>query len=105
MIKVSIKKHNDSIISIEVKGHADSNEYGKDLVCAGVSTITVGIANTLCEKGFLDNGRIDLENGYAYVEVYNSNDVYQLILETFEIMLFTIEENNSDYIQISKMEV
>ncbi len=105
MIKVFIKKHNDSIISIEVKGHADSAEYGKDLVCAGVSSIVVGIANTLYKKGFLNDGKIVLESGYTYFEVINSNDVYQLVLETFEIMLLTIEEDNSKYIQISKMEV
>lgn len=106
MIKVVIKKHNDSILSVEVKGHADSAEYGRDLVCAGVSSITVGIANMLASKGFLEDGNIiDIKPGYTYFEVYNSNDVIQLVLETFEVMLLTIAEDNSKYIQISKMEV
>ena len=28
---------------IEINGHAQSDEYGKDLVCAGVSSIANGI--------------------------------------------------------------
>lgn len=106
MIKVVIKKHNDSIVSVEVKGHAGSAEYGKDLVCAGVSSVTVGIANMLANKGFIEEGNeIVIKPGYTYIEVYNSNDVFQLVLETFEVMLLTIAEDNSKYIQISKMEV
>ena len=105
MIKVFIKKHNDSIVSVDIKGHADSAEYGKDLVCAGVSSVTVGIANMQAKKGFLDKGKIELKSGYTYIEVYNSDDVIQLVLETFETMLLTIAEDNSKYIQISKMEV
>lgn len=106
MIKIVIKKHNDSIVSVEIKGHADSAEYGRDLVCAGVSSITVGIANMLASKDFLEDGNtIIIKPGYTYFEVYNSNDVIQLVLETLEVMLLTIAEDNSKYIQISKMEV
>lgn len=105
MIKVFIRKQKDSIISIEIKGHADSDEYGKDLVCAGVSSVTIGIANMLAKKGFLDKGRIEIKSGYTYIEVTDSDDVIQLVLETFETMLLTIAEDNSKYIQISKMEV
>lgn len=106
MIKVVIKKHNDSIVSVEIKGHADSAEYGKDLVCAGVSCVTVGIANMLTSKGFLENGNIiAIKSGYTYFEVFNSNDTIQLVLETLEVMLLTIAEDNSKYIQILKMEV
>lgn len=106
MIKVVIKKHNDSIVSVEVKGHADSAKYGRDLVCAGVSSITVGIANMLASKGFLEKDNIiKIESGYTYFEVNDSNDIFQLVLETLEVMLLTIAEDNSKYIQISKMEV
>lgn len=105
MIKVFIKKHEDLIISIEITGHADSAQYGKDLICAAVSTATVGIANMLAKKGFLDRGKIELRSGYTYIEVNDSDDVIQLVLETFETMLLTIAEDNSKYIQILKMEV
>ena len=45
MINVYIQQNNEQIIAIKVSGHADSAEYGKDLVCAGLTTVCVGIAN------------------------------------------------------------
>ena len=38
MIKVLVKQNNNQIVNLSITGHADSGEYGKDLVCAGVST-------------------------------------------------------------------
>ena len=49
MIKVLIKNNNKYITHIQIKGHADFGEYGKDLVCAGVSAIATGICNTLAK--------------------------------------------------------
>ena len=40
MIKVIITKKNDDIIKVECSGHAEFADYGKDIVCAGVSSIT-----------------------------------------------------------------
>ena len=59
MIKIKINKQNKQIVEVKVTGHANSAEYGKDLVCAGVSSICVGIANALVSKDFLNHGSID----------------------------------------------
>ena len=54
MIKIVIKRDVSSqkIISIEVKGHANSDDYGKDLVCAAVSTVITGGMNALQDKEY-----------------------------------------------------
>ena len=59
MIKVQIKRNNKYITQIKIKGHAQFGEYGKDLVCAGVSAVATGICNTLSKKGVgsTKNGR------------------------------------------------
>ena len=54
MIKVQIKRNNKYITQIKIKGHAQFGEYGKDLVCAGVSAVATGICNALAKKGFLE---------------------------------------------------
>ena len=105
MITVIIQKHNQQIKDIEVSGHANSAEYGKDLVCAGVSTVCVGIANVLAKKGFLKQGTIDVEEGFVHVKVNQSSDMIQVVLETFEILLETVEESYPKYMKITKMEV
>ncbi|MDO5724873.1 MAG: ribosomal-processing cysteine protease Prp [Tissierellia bacterium] len=39
MIKVLVLKKDNLISSIRVNGHANYNEFGKDIVCAAVSTL------------------------------------------------------------------
>ena len=66
MIKIVIKRDVSSqkIISIEVKGHANSAEYGKDLVCAAVTTVMTGGMNALQDKDY----DFKLEEGHIYVK-------------------------------------
>ena len=49
MIQVRITKSQEKILSIDVKGHANSAAYGSDLVCAEVSAIMIGLCNALDE--------------------------------------------------------
>ena len=50
MITVAVLGEKDQIKQGVVFGHALSDEYGKDLVCASVSAITFGLINMLDEK-------------------------------------------------------
>lgn len=107
MIKVSIKEKQQQILEIEVSGHAESAEYGKDIVCAGVSSACVGIANALVKNHFLDNhlGELEVQEGFVFIKVNQSDSVVQVVLETFVTILETIEESYSKYMKITKMEV
>lgn len=107
MIKVVIKKQQDKILEIKVSGHANSEIYGSDLICAGVTTSCVGIANMLDQNHFLDNqmGTIDLKEGFFKIKVNHCDEKIQVVLETFVTILETIEESQSQYIKITKMEV
>lgn len=107
MIQVTLKKTNQQIIEVKVTGHANSAEYGRDLVCAAVSSACVGIANALFKKQFLTEkkGTIDIQEGFVYIKVNHSDSDIQVVLETFEILLDTIEESYAKYIKITKMEV
>ncbi|WRK55922.1 ribosomal-processing cysteine protease Prp [Coprobacillaceae bacterium CR2/5/TPMF4] len=40
------------MVDLKISGHANSDEYGKDLVCAGVSTASIGTLNMLVKKIF-----------------------------------------------------
>ena len=63
MIKISIKKENNKVEEILIKGHALYDDYGKDIVCASVSSIVITTVNAIesidkdsisyNEKGFL----------------------------------------------------
>ena len=47
MIKISIKKENDFVKQVKIIGHAKYNDYGKDIVCASVSSIVITTVNAI----------------------------------------------------------
>ena len=102
MIKIVIKRDVSSqkIISIEVKGHANSAEYGKDLVCAAVSTVMTGGMHALKDKEY----DFKLEEGHIYVKALDiPSDYDSVVLKTMEVQLMTIEESNHKYVQIENL--
>lgn len=55
---------------LTVKGHAQSNEYGKDLVCAGVSALALTMAanvGNMAAKGYVKDPVTRLEPGDAEI--------------------------------------
>lgn len=63
MIKVTYKKNNDVIENINIKGHAEYADYGKDIVCASVSTMVITSINiilTFDDKAILFNNSNNL---------------------------------------------
>ena len=101
MISVTIKRKNNKIESILVSGHAEYDIKGKDIVCAGVSSIVIGGFNALAEKSkdvkFLVNDNI------SRVEIKKENSDVQVILETMIIQLKTIQESYKNYIEIKEV--
>lgn len=82
---------------LEIKGHAGSSESGKDLICAGVSSIVTGGFNALKKE---EIASITLEEGYAKVELTNDSTYSNLVLEVILIQLQTIEVSYPQYIDI-----
>lgn len=89
------------IKKITIKGHANFSEHGKDIVCAGVSTLAFTVANKLFEinSDYLvninDNEIIFESNGFENNE--------QLLLETLIDGLKMLEQNYSDCIKIEEV--
>lgn len=48
MIQIDVKKSDcDNIIGFRISGHAGFSEYGKDVVCAGVSVLVINCINSI----------------------------------------------------------
>ena len=100
MIKILIRTEENSFKSLEVKGHANSAEYGKDLICAAVSTVMTGGMNALKDKEY----DFKLEEGHIYVKALDiPSDYDSVVLKTMEVQLMTIEESNHKYVQIENL--
>lgn len=47
MIKIKVLKDNERVKEIVIKGHALYDDYGKDIVCASVSSIVITTVNAI----------------------------------------------------------
>lgn len=80
-----------------VKGHADYDKEGKDIVCSAISSLTQTIAITLnkeCRASILIT-----KNGID-VKLREYGDKEKLLLKTLYIGLNNIEKEYSECIQI-----
>ena len=109
MTSIVIKKNSDGdYMGFELHGHAGSGEYGKDIVCAAISMLTINTVNSL-EK-FTDDtftcnadpkeGLIDLtaENGFSHDG--------ELLLKAFELGITDVfKQYGKEFLNIKFEEV
>ena len=81
MTSINIKK--DEII---IKGHSNYDDYGKDIVCASVSSIAITTINAIVE---IDNKAIEVEesDGYLKINIIKHTDVIDILISNM-IKLF-----------------
>ena len=101
MIHVRVVRKNHLIQSITVTGHADSDVYGHDLVCAIVSGIMTGLCNAMDQLAHEDNMIVD--EGHVEIHVAHPNEKTDLILETGLIQLQTADAVNQDYLKVTEV--
>lgn len=106
MIQVTVKRKDRDIQSIELSGHAESGPYGYDLVCAGVSAVSIGTVNAVMELSEIDL-KVEQggEGGYlmiAFPELLNNKEMEkaQLLLEGMLVSLISIENEYGEFIRI-----
>lgn len=80
---------------LEVQGHSDYDIYGKDIVCASISTALIFTAN-LIEKLNLGYNIMDLvcEGGYFRLQIKTSDLTANAVFENLE---YTLEEISKQY--------
>ena len=108
MTKIIVSYKNGNIISVECKNHAGYAEYGKDIVCAGISSITqtavLGIKYVAKAK---HKCVVDEKQGSLHLELLedeftaNFKDA-QVILNT---MLCGLQDLQKQYPKYLKVEV
>ena len=98
MIKVNIKSKNGKVYGIVVKGHANYDDYGKDIVCAAVSTMMITtINNIIC----LDDSIDYVENdGLLKISLREETDINQKLLNNLVMMLEDLKSQYPKNIEI-----
>lgn len=93
MIKVNYVVSNNLIESVSIKGHAFYDTYGKDIVCAAVSSIVTTTINDILALTE-DKIKYDTQDGNVLITVVSDNEVVEKLLN---VMLNMLKELASDY--------
>ncbi|MGJ7912286.1 ribosomal-processing cysteine protease Prp [Neobacillus sp. LXY-1] len=106
MIQVTINRTKSGLIqSFEISGHAFFADRGKDIVCSGVSAVSVGAVNAVHE---LTGITPEIDHGSGLLRCVlpdyipeDINEKVQLLLEGMAVSLRTIEEEYGKHIKIT----
>ena len=98
MIKVNIIGKNDKI---EILGHAMYDDFGKDIVCAGVSSVVTTTINAILtfDKKYIYYLK---EHDKLIIEINVHNEIVDNLITNMLDMLKDIEEDYPNNIKIGK---
>ena len=100
MIKITLTKNSNIIKKITIIGHANYDDYGKDIVCAAVSSTIITSVNIMLS---LDDNCINYDDKNGLVIDVLKNDVTtNKILDVLVNNLYQLYEAYPNNIQIKE---
>ena len=100
MIKVKLTKNGDCLNKITISGHANYDEFGKDIVCASVSSIVITTINILLS---LDKDSISYDNTKGLIiDILKDDDTTKKIINVLVSNLLELERAYPKNIQIKE---
>lgn len=94
MIAVSVRKD-----KIQISGHANYAEEGKDIVCAGVTTLTQTLVKSI-EDLTEDKIECDISPGRADIKYGNLSEKAKTLVDFFFIGICMIADEFPDNVRI-----
>lgn len=104
MIKVKFVLNKGLYKELEVKGHANYADFGKDIICAAVSSTTSMLINGLTEV-LKEDVNLKVEDNKIGLKLKDPNKNTQILMESYYIELKNIEQEYKDNIKIIKEEL
>lgn len=100
MIRAVFEAKDDRYLSLDVRGHALSDDYGKDLICASVSSIMFGFMNALDAL----EEEVDIRQTDDTITVVNrsESETVQNYFELVIMQLKTIEASYGNFIRVER---
>lgn len=95
MIKVVIKKD-----SITISGHANYDEYGKDIVCAAVSATVITTVNGILS---IDETSIEVsDTAKIEIKILKNNEIVDKLINNMINLLTELQKDYKDNIDIRR---
>ena len=99
MIRIRIARRGTDIQEIKITGHALSAPYGEDLVCCGVSAISISALNAIDEM-FPDACRLVCEDNRILIDVQTNSEKLQTALDMLALQLQCMAQTYPKHIQL-----
>ena len=100
MIKVILTKKDDNVNKVIINGHAGYDDFGKDIVCAAVSSTVITTINILLS---LDNQSISYNDSRGLIiEVLKNDMTNKKIINVLISNLYELEKAYPKNIQIKE---
>ena len=94
MIAVCVRKD-----EIEISGHANYAEVGKDIVCAGVTALTQTLIRSI-ENLTSDKIEYEISPGRADIHFRNLSEEGKLLVDSFFIGICRIADEFPEYVRV-----
>lgn len=93
MIKIKIEREQSQIKKVTISGHANYDDYGKDIVCSSVSSIVITTVNGILEicPSYLT---VKEEKDKMTIQILKEDKICEKLVAN---MLSLLEELSRDY--------
>ena len=99
MITIEVKKKDNFINYVKIKGHSGYSEKGYDIVCASVSSIAITTVNAIVR---LDDKAIQYseDDGLLEINILKSSDTINTLILNMINLFEELRKDYKEYIKI-----
>ena len=102
MILIKVEKEEEKIKQIILSGHAEYDKYGKDIVCAGVSSILTTTVNAILS---FDETSIMIDEGKSFVlTVLKWDEITIKLLQNMLSLFLELQESYPKNVRVREDE-
>lgn len=99
MINIYLKKENNHINYIKISGHANYLDFGKDIVCASVSSIAITTVNAI-----IMNDKYSIKykesDGLLEIDIVKNNEFNDILINNMINMFEQLEKQYKKNIKL-----
>lgn len=106
MITIAIKRRSQTVREVSISGHANYDDYGKDIVCAAVSSVSINIINA---TEIIVGVPLETEQGEGLIVCRvpdlgesRTAEKVQLLMETLVFSLKSIAKEYPSFVSITE---
>ena len=100
MTNIKILKENEKIVNVKINGHTNYDDYGKDIVCASVSTIATTTINAIVRinENAID---YDVKDGFLNIKILHHDKYIDVLLENMIDLFKSLAKNYPKNVKIN----